>query len=64
MDEEETLTWVEQQEIAATAGSIRRMDGEERWEPKKEGRAPALKPSSPEGSLMERLSRPHIRALR
>ena len=65
MDEEETLTRVEQQEIEATAGGIRRMDGEERWEPNKEGRAPALKPSTlrPNQEVIETRGKPNGKAL-
>ena len=46
MDAEETLTWVEQHVITATDWAARRMGRYERWEVDREGKAPALQPST------------------
>ena len=46
MNEEETLTWVEQHVVTATGWGAIRTSGNKRWEANREGKPPALKLST------------------
>ena len=46
MNTEETLTWVDRHIVPATDWGGRRVGEDERWKVNKEGKAPALKPTT------------------